>query len=94
MDFIPPILAYVIVAHPETYKLTSKFLGGWISSPDGAAKLGGLLLHAVVFLFLMTLIYNLFPRSSGYSHMGWGKGHETHRGSPMDLDGSPLAGRV
>jgi hypothetical protein len=96
MEFLPPVLAYVIVANPATYKLTSKVLGGWVSSPDGAAKLGGLVLHAFVFLFLLSLIYKLFfPRLSGYMHAGWGKGHEVvHRGGADSLEGSPLGGRV
>jgi hypothetical protein len=96
MEFLPPVLAYVVVANPATYKLTSKVLGGWVSSPDGAAKLGGLVLHAIVFLFLLSLIYKLFfPRMSGYMHAGWGKGHDiTSRGGADSLEGSPLGGRV
>ena len=103
MDFLPPVLAYVIVANPATYKLTSKVLGGWVSSPDGAAKLGGLVLHAIVFLFLLSLIYKLFfPRMSGYmhsmsgyQHAAYGKGHDVvNRGGADSLEGSPLGGRV
>ena len=68
MQYVGPILAYVIVAHPATYKLTSSFLGTWISGPDGAAKIGGLLLHAVVYLFLAALLTRLFTtRTSKYA---------------------------
>jgi hypothetical protein len=100
MEFLPPVLAYVVVANPATYKLTSKVLGGWVSSPDGAAKLGGLVLHAIVFLFLLSLIYKLFfPRMSGYmsgyQHAAYGKGHDVASSGGADsLEGSPLMGRV
>ncbi len=68
-QYIAPILAYVIVAHPVTYKLTSSFLGTWVASPDGAAKLGGLLLHAVVYLFLAALLIRLMsPKKEGLKY--------------------------
>lgn len=63
-----PFLAYVAVAHPATYKLTNKFLGGWISNSEGLATLPGLALHAVVFVLLVSLLMNyVVPRASGYS---------------------------
>ena len=103
MEFLPPVLAYVVVANPATYKLTSKVLGGWVSSPDGAAKLGGLVLHAIVFLFLLSLIYKLFfPRMSGYMHSISGYQQPVFRASAArsmaatraGREGSPLMGRA
>ena len=99
MDFAIPVASFVAVSHPATYKTTSKFLGNWVASSDGVPKVGGLILHAIVFLFVIGLLYALFrPRKSGYSVFGmavpsvstftnpydWGKGHETHQG---DLGG-------
>ena len=63
-----PFLAYVAVAHPATYKLTNKVLGGWISNSEGLATLPGLALHAVVFVLLVSLLMNyVAPRVAKYS---------------------------
>jgi hypothetical protein len=48
-------LVFFIVANPETYKLTQTILGSFveIAHPMGAATPNGLLLHTVVFFFVM-----------------------------------------
>ena len=61
--YLLPLVAYLIVASPGTHKATRSVLGNWVSTPDGTAKLGGLLLHGVVFVLLVSLLMRLFPRS-------------------------------
>lgn len=62
------VASFVAVSHPATYKATSKLLGSWIASPDGLPKMGGLILHAVVFIFLVGLLMTLFRgKRSGFS---------------------------
>jgi len=62
------ILTYVAVGHPATYKTTSGLLGSWVASSDGLPKLGGLFLHAVVFIFLAGFLLTLLvPKKSGYT---------------------------
>lgn len=62
-----PFVAYVAVAHPATYKLTRKVLGDWIANSEGLATLGGLTLHAFVFVLLVTLLMRfVVPRVSGF----------------------------
>ena len=56
-----PALAYMLVASPETYKLVRSVAGSWVATPEGTAKLGGLVLHAIVFVLLVTLLMRLFP---------------------------------
>ena len=46
------ILTYVAVGHPETYKKTSGLLGPWVASSSGVPEIGGLFLHAVVFVLI------------------------------------------
>jgi hypothetical protein len=60
-----PAIAYMIVASPETYKLVRSVAGSWVASPEGTAKLGGLVLHAIVFVLLVSLLMRLFPVRSG-----------------------------
>ena len=63
-----PAIAFMIVASPETYKLVRSVAGSWVATPEGTAKLGGLALHAVVFVLLVTLLMRLFPvRENAYS---------------------------
>ena len=62
------VASFVAVSHPATYKATSKLLGSWIASPEGLPKMGGLVLHAVVFIFLVGLLMTLlFKKKSGFS---------------------------
>lgn len=63
-----PAITYMIVASPETYKLVRSVAGNWVATPEGTAKLGGLVLHAIVFVLLATLLMRLFPvRSRMYN---------------------------
>jgi hypothetical protein len=53
---------FAIVASPETYKLTRSLGGDWIASSDGAAKMGGLILHAIVFVILSKLVWKMLKK--------------------------------
>ena len=44
---------FYIIANPETFKLVSKLLGGWVAGPQGCPTLMGLVVHTIVF-FLIT----------------------------------------
>lgn len=59
-----PALAFILVSRPETYELTRGFLGSWVATQDGLPKMGGLVLHAIVFLVLVNLLMTLFRRVS------------------------------
>jgi hypothetical protein len=65
---IVPFAVFFAVAHPETFKLTRRLAGSWISSAEGLPTTAGLLLHALVFVllvgFVMRMIYG--GRKSGY----------------------------
>ena len=64
---LTPALAYILVAHPKTYELTRRVAGSWVATQDGLPKMGGLVLHAIVFLVLVNLLMTLFRRVSFYS---------------------------
>jgi hypothetical protein len=69
--YIVPAVLYALVASPMTYQATRKVLGSWVATSEGTAKLGGLILHAIVFIVLATLAMRYFPsRRSGFSHQG------------------------
>lgn len=58
------LLAFIAVSHPATYRATRGILGSWVATQEGLPKTAGLLLHAVVFLFVLRLIYMLLARIS------------------------------
>ena len=60
MTFILPLVLFFIFANPATFKLLRGILGGWVASPEGLPKLGGLVLHAVVFVLLVGFLMRLF----------------------------------
>jgi hypothetical protein len=66
--YVIPAVLYALVASPATYKATRGVLGGWVASSEGTARLGGLILHAIVFILLATLAMRYFPsKRSGYT---------------------------
>ena len=65
---LTPALAYILVAHPKTYELTRGVFGSWVATQDGVAKTGGLILHAIVFVILVSLLMRLFNRVSYYKY--------------------------
>ena len=52
-------LLFYIIANPETFKLVRRILGGWVSSPTGCPTMNGLVLHALVFLFITWALMNV-----------------------------------
>ena len=69
--YIVPAVLYAVVANPATYQATRNVFGSWVATSDGTAKLGGLILHAIVFILLATLAMRYFPsKRSGFSHNG------------------------
>lgn len=69
--YIVPAVLYALVASPATYQATRKVFGNWVATYDGTAKIGGLILHAIVFILLATLAMRYFPsKRSGFNHSG------------------------
>lgn len=67
-DFIKfqltPGLAFMLVSSPQMYELTRGVFGGWVATQDGLPKMGGLVLHAIVFILLVSLLMTLFQKVS------------------------------
>jgi len=61
MKMLVVILLFFIIANPALFKLT-RALGGWVASPEGLPKTGGLLLHAVVFAVVTRFVMRALRR--------------------------------
>jgi hypothetical protein len=59
MHPILSIVLFALVASPSTYKLTRSVAGDWVATSEGTAKIGGLILHAFVFAFLLHLVWRM-----------------------------------
>jgi hypothetical protein len=56
---IIPFATFAVLASPQMFQVT-RMLGGWVASEDGLPKVGGLLLHALVFVLVTHLLWQFF----------------------------------
>ena len=58
MIYLIPLIAFVVLANPATFKAVRGVAGNWVANNTGLASNTGLLLHALIFVivvgFLMT----------------------------------------
>jgi hypothetical protein len=58
MSSLIPLIAFVVLANPATFKAVRGVAGNWVADNTGLASNMGLLLHALIFVivvgFLMT----------------------------------------
>ena len=83
-------LLFMLLASSMAFQAVRSVLGGWIATAEGLSKLGGLFVHALVFMVLSTLIWRYVP--FGYSRFegdaeeygcrgrGCGRNFGAHRG--------------
>jgi flagellar biosynthesis/type III secretory pathway M-ring protein FliF/YscJ len=61
MKMLIVTLLFFIIANPALFKVT-RALGGWVASPEGCPRTGGLLLHGIVFAIVTRLIMRMLIR--------------------------------
>jgi hypothetical protein len=57
-------LLFMLLAAPVAFQAVRGVLGGWIATTEGLPKIGGLAVHALVFMVLSTLIWRYVPFGS------------------------------
>lgn len=57
-------LLFMLLAAPMAFQAVRAVLGGWIATAEGLPKIGGLAVHALVFMVLSTLIWRYMPFGS------------------------------
>ena len=50
------LLTFALVASPAAFRVTRRLFGDWVAGPEGLATVPGLVLHAFVFLLLVTFL--------------------------------------
>ena len=59
-----PLIAFVILANPATFKAVRGVAGNWVANNSGVASTPGLLLHALIFVIVIGFIMTQFGKSS------------------------------
>jgi hypothetical protein len=57
---IIPFAAFIAIASPQAFEITRTLLGSWVATGEGVPKLGGLILHALVFILVTHLLWRFF----------------------------------
>lgn len=69
---IIPFLTFALLASPQAFLLVRSVAGGWVATADGLPKVGGLLLHALVFVLLTHFLWKLVYGQKKVSGCGCG----------------------
>jgi hypothetical protein len=60
-------LLFMLLASSMAFQAVRSVLGGWIATAEGLPKVGGLTVHALVFMVLSTMVWRYAPfGSSGF----------------------------
>ena len=62
-------LLFMLLASSVAFQAVRSMLGGWIASAEGLPKIGGLFVHALVFLVLSTMIWRMPFGASNFEGM-------------------------
>ena len=90
---------FATVASPEVFKLTRSIAGGWVATSEGTAKIGGLILHAIVFVLLLRIALKILkPKKSNYHRSNiWNGTYPSNGWGGVGKDGDiryPIDGEV
>ena len=90
---------FATVASPEVFKLTRSIAGGWVATSEGTAKVGGLILHAIVFVLLLRIAMKILkPKKSNYHRSNlWNGTYPSNGWGGVGKDGAipyPIDGEV
>jgi hypothetical protein len=99
MSPIVSAILFALVASPSTYKLTRSVAGDWVASSEGTAKIGGLILHAIVFVLLLRIAMRILkPKKSNYHRSNlWNGTYPSNGWGGVGKDGDiryPIDGEV
>lgn len=85
-QYIIPLVVFIALASPLSFKTVRGVLGGWVASPEGQAKFLGLLVHGIIFVIIVGYIMRRVSPywSSGFVHQMEGDYSEVSSGPRKD----------
>jgi hypothetical protein len=78
-------LTFFVIANPETFRLVRRFLGSRIATPTGCPSTLGLIIHSVVFMFVVWGMMNIKKEESPCAK----KRREAKRGTRTIIEAPP-----
>lgn len=86
-QYLIPLVLFIALASPMSFKTVRGVLGGWVASPEGQAKFLGLLVHGLI--FVITVGYIMRRVSPYWSNFV--KQHDVHQleGDYSDVSSGP-----
>ena len=89
--YLLPLILFMIFASPATFKAVRGVAGSWVASAEGEAKFAGLLLHAVLFVWVVGFLMRRVSFYGDLHHLSTKT--EGHRGPKLggDVIGANLA---
>lgn len=64
VNYLIPLIAFMVLANPATFKAVRGVAGNWVANNTGLASNTGLLLHALIFVIVVGFIMTQFGKSS------------------------------
>jgi hypothetical protein len=84
-------LVFFVIANPDTFRLTRRVFGTWVSTPTGCPSARGLVLHTIVFLLVTWGMMNIKKEKYEIQENVRIKVKDTIAPSPEDEDVGPSA---
>ena len=82
--YLLPLILFMIFASPATFKAVRGVAGSWVASAEGEAKFAGLLLHAVLFVWVVGFLMRRVSFYGDLHHLSTKT--ESHRGPKLGGD--------
>jgi hypothetical protein len=67
INYIIPLVLFVLLASPSMFKIVRNILGSWVASSDGLASPAGLVVHGLVYIAIVGFIMTKTNKKSQYS---------------------------
>lgn len=84
-------LVFFVIANPDTFRLTRRVFGTWVSTPTGCPSARGLVLHTAVFLLVTWGMMNIKKEKYEIQENVRIKVRDTIAPSPEDEEVAPSA---
>jgi hypothetical protein len=66
VNYLIPLIAFMIFANPATFMMVRGVAGNWVSNNMGRASTPGLLLHGVIFVLIVGFLMTQLRSTSSY----------------------------
>jgi hypothetical protein len=77
-NWVLPLIAFFIFANPVTFKFVASIAGNWVANSYGLPTQAGVLIHALVFIFVVGLLMKRVSFYGAGRHIKTGSKHSSN----------------